>query len=125
MKFQQLRILADENISPKIVAFLRKEGLDILDTKEQGWQGRNDDELLDIAQKDKRWVLTHDSDFGTLAIHEGRPYHGIIFLRVSNLQPYNVISVCKKLLQHKADFIQSSLIVVEESRLRIRQPGRE
>lgn len=38
MKFRELHILADENISPKIVAFLRNEGLDVLDTKEQGWQ---------------------------------------------------------------------------------------
>lgn len=125
MKFHQLCILADENISPKIVAFLRNQGIDVLDTKEQGWQGRSDDELLNIAYKDKRWVLTHDSDFGALAIHEGKPFNGLIFLRVKNLQPGNVIKVCKKLLQHKTDFTQPTLIVVEEYRLRIRQPSKE
>ncbi len=38
MKFHQLRVLADENVSPKVVAFLRNHGLDVLDTKEQGWR---------------------------------------------------------------------------------------
>ena len=37
MKFQQVRILADENISPKVVAFLRSQGIDVVDTKERGW----------------------------------------------------------------------------------------
>jgi len=32
MKFQELRILTDENVSPKVVAFLRHHGLDVLDT---------------------------------------------------------------------------------------------
>ena len=98
MKFHQLRVLTDENVSPKIVVFLRNHGLDVLDTKEQGWQGKSDDELLEIAYQDNRWVLTHDADFGTLAIHEGKPYLGIIFLRVRNLKSHNVIRVCNQLL---------------------------
>jgi predicted nuclease of predicted toxin-antitoxin system len=56
MKFHQLRFLTDENISPKVVTFLRNHGLDVLDTKEQGWQGKSDDELLKIAYQDKRWA---------------------------------------------------------------------
>ena len=121
MKFHQLRVLTDENVSPKVVAFLRNHGLDVLDTKEQGWQGKSDDDLLEIAYQDKRWVLTHDADFGTLAIHEGKPYFGIIFLRVRNLQSHNVIRVCKQLLHHDADFSPQALVVVEEARIRIRQ----
>jgi len=121
VKFHELRILTDENISPKIVVFLRNHGLDVLDTKEQGWHGKSDDELLEIAYQEKRWVLTHDADFGTLAIHEGKPYFGIIFLRVRNLQSNNVIRVCNQLLHHDVDFLPSALVVVEEARIRIRQ----
>ena len=125
MKFQELRILTDENISPKVVVFLRNHGLDVLDTKEQGWHGKSDDALLEIACQDKRWVLTHDADFGTLAIHEGKPYLGIIFLRVRNLQSHNVIRVCNQLLHHDVDFSQRAMVVVEEARIRIRQASRD
>ena len=121
MRFQELKILADENISPKIVTFLRSHGIDVLDVKEQGWFGKEDEELLIIAYKENRFVLTHDSDFGTLAIYEGKKYYGIIFIRVKNLNPSNVIKVCKQLLELKTDIKQRTLIVVEESRLRIRQ----
>ncbi len=39
MIIQKIKILSDENISPKVVAFLRECGIDILDTKEQSWFG--------------------------------------------------------------------------------------
>ncbi|RKU13597.1 hypothetical protein C6502_04330 [Candidatus Poribacteria bacterium] len=125
MKFHQLRVLTDENVSPKVVAFLRNHGLDVLDTKEQKWHGKSDDELLEIAYHDNRWVLTHDADFGMLAIHEDQPYLGIIFLRIRNLKSYNVIRVCNQLLHHEIDFSQRALVVVEEARLRIRQASED
>ncbi len=121
MKLQQLRILADENVSPQVVAFLRNHGIDVLDTKERGWQGKTDDELLETAYQEDRWVLTHDSDFGTLAIHEDKPYSGIIFLRIRDLSPRNVVRVCNQLLHHDLDYSQRTLVVVEETRIRIRQ----
>ena len=91
MKFRRLRLLAEEDISPKVVAFLRSHGIDVLDSKEQGWQGRSDDELLETACREDRWVLTHDTDFGTLAIHENKPFIGIVFLRLRNLKPGDVV----------------------------------
>jgi len=118
-----IKILADENISPKVVNFLRKHGLDVLDTKEQHWCGKDDEDLLGKAYRDERFVLTHDSDFGTLAINEGKPYYGIIYIRVKNLKPTNVISVCEQLFRLDIDFSPGMILVVEESRIRIRHPS--
>ena len=120
MKFQELRLLTDENNSPKVTAILRTLGLDVIEVKEEGWRGKEDDELLEIAYNHNRWILTHDSDFGMLAIHQGQPYRGIFYLRVRNLRSQNVINVCQRLMKYEVDFSQRLLIVVEESRLRIR-----
>jgi len=125
LKFHHLHVLTDENISPKLVQFLREQGLDVIDTKEQGWFGKSDDELMEIAYKENRWVLTHDSDFGSLAIHEGKPYWGIIFFRVKNMQSQNVVRVCNQLLLRDIDFVSGTLMVVEEARIRIRQADKE
>jgi len=121
MKLVDLKILSDENISPKLVKFLRVQGLDILDVKEHGWQGKTDRELLEIAYKEDRWVLTHDSDFGTLAIHEGVPFAGILFLRLGNLKAENVIQVCKRLLKQDLDYQGKGLVIVDENKVRIGQ----
>ncbi|GJQ50449.1 hypothetical protein KsCSTR_23680 [Candidatus Kuenenia stuttgartiensis] len=40
MKFCEIRILTDENISPKVLPFLRERGIDVIDTKEQSWHGK-------------------------------------------------------------------------------------
>jgi predicted nuclease of predicted toxin-antitoxin system len=65
MKLQDIKILTDENISPKVVMSLRQSGYDVLDTKEQRWWGKEDQDLLNIAYQEQRFLLTHDSDFGT------------------------------------------------------------
>jgi len=49
MKLNQVILLTDENISPKVVACLRNMGLDVLDAKEQLWYGTDDKELITRA----------------------------------------------------------------------------
>ncbi len=36
------------------------------------------------------WLITHDVDFGTLAINEGVSFYGIIYLRLKNVKVSNV-----------------------------------
>lgn len=76
--------------------------------------------MLEIAYQDNRWMFTPDTDFGTLAIHEGKRYVGIILLRVRNMNSQNLISICNQLLDHDIDLLQGALVVVEETRIRIR-----
>ncbi len=121
MNIKSVKLLADENISPKVVAFLREQGIDVLDVKEQQWFGKDDEELLEHAYSQNRFVLTHDADFGKLAINEKQPYHGIIYFRLRNLKPANVIIVCERLLSLEIEFRQGTIIVVEEARIRIRK----
>lgn len=87
MKLQASKILTDENISPKVVAFLRQAGVDVRDVKEEEWFGTADEALLDLAYQEERFVLTHDADFGALAAHQGKPCYGILYLRLKNINP--------------------------------------
>jgi len=120
MKFNSVKILADENISPRILSFLRAKGIDAADVKEKGWQGSNDRYILDMAYADERFVLTHDSDFGTLAINEGAPCYGIIHIRLKNLKVENVCGVLEKLLKIDIEIAKGSILVVEDARVRVR-----
>ncbi len=120
MKLNQVALLTDENISPKVVAHLRHMGLDILDTKEQLWHGTEDEELLSRAYRQDRYILTHDSDFGTLAINQGKPCYGILYLRLKNVSSVNVIRVCENLFRRNMEIHPHTIWVIEESRIRIR-----
>ena len=120
MKFNSVKILADENISPRILSFLRAKGIDAADVKEKGWQGSNDRYVLDMAYADERFVLTHDSDFGTLAINEGAPCYVIIYIRLKNLKVENVCGVLERLLKVDIEIAKGSIIVVEDARVRVR-----
>lgn len=120
MKLHQIKLLTDENISPKVVACLRQRGLDILDVKEQKWYGTDDETLLNIAYQEYRFVLTCDADFGTLAVNQGRPCYGILYLRLKNLKPGNVSRVCSDLFQNDMEINPYTILVIEETRIRIR-----
>jgi len=87
VKLHQFGMLTDENISRPMLSALREEGFDVLDVIEQGWGGRDDSSLLATAHDQQRIVVTHDRDFGTLAIAESRPMTGIIYLRPGHIDP--------------------------------------
>ena len=120
MKISEIRILSDENISPKVVSFLKSHNIDVLDVKEQKWHGRSDKELLNIAYLQQRFILTHDSDFGTLAVNDGENYHGIIYLRLRKVNHQNVINVLSKLIDLNPLVDKGAVLVIEERRIRIR-----
>jgi len=87
MKLRDFPLLTDENISPVVVEYLRNEGFNVLDVTENGWQGDSDTEQLNRAYTDGRIVVTHDGDFGTLAVQNGQPLTGIFFVRPGHHDP--------------------------------------
>lgn len=121
MQFNGLKLLTDENISPKVVSFFRANGFDVYDVKESGLQGTTDQNLLSLANKHQRFVVTHDSDFGTLAINNNQPCYGVIYLRLKLPTSENVILALSILCKMNPDFQPGSLVVLDEQRMRVRQ----
>jgi len=115
-----LRFLTDENVSPRLVAFLREQGHDVQDVKEEGWQGKDDAFLFQRAWGSQRCVISHDRDFGKLAIARQEPCYGVIYLRLRDQRAPNVITVMRQFLKRRIDISPGSLVVLQESRARIR-----
>ena len=61
-----LRLLADENIPRKLVVLLKKLSIGVIRLQDLGVRGISGKELIDIAYRLKRTILTRDSDFTTL-----------------------------------------------------------
>ncbi len=115
MILKECALLSDENLDPEVVAFLRGMGFDVLDVKEAILQGTSDLELLRMAFRRKRVIVTHDPDFGRLVVLESEPFVGIIFLRPGHDSAEVTIGTIKALLGKDLQ-VTTPFIVVTERR---------
>jgi predicted nuclease of predicted toxin-antitoxin system len=81
--------------------------------------------LLTLATHQNRVVLTHDSDFGTLVIAEGKPFIGIVYLKPGHILPQFTLESLEAVFR-EIDFIENPFIIVAKhngttTRVRIRQ----
>jgi predicted nuclease of predicted toxin-antitoxin system len=124
MKPLALPLLADENIHPKVVAGLRERGLNVLTVQEDGLRGSDDATILRRAFASQRVVITHDSDFGKLAIDAGEPYVGILFVRPGHISPAFVLDALAALDASPLTVVPPFIVVVERKgdhvRVRVR-----
>lgn len=79
-----------------------------------------DAELLASAHQKRRWMLTHDADFGRLVVQQGHPFQGILYLRLKDSAPANVIASLRRLLLQNPDLPEHALVVLGTTKLRIR-----
>jgi len=75
----QLKILADENIEFSLIRFLKSKGFDVKNVP----NGSRNSELLSLAEREERILLTHDHDF--LRIELYKPVCGIVVLPVYSI----------------------------------------
>ena len=119
MRLVDFPLLTDENIDVEAVRFLRQQGFDVRDVCDEGLQGSTDIELLRRAVAENRVVVTHDSDFGTLAIHAGEPLVGVLFLRPGHIDPAFTIETIKTVIEHGLDITPPFVLVARRSGLNV------
>ena len=114
-------LAADMNIAVPVIQFLRAQGVDVVSAREEGWHHSEDKDVLAEAHAMNRFVLTHNSDFRTLAIHRGQPITGIIHLCLGGRPPAAVIADLHDLLKMDVDWTPPLVAVYQSGRLRLRQ----
>lgn len=125
MKLRAFRLLTDENLDPVVVEWLCDAGFDVLDVVRDGMQGTSDVELLRRTAAEQRVIVTHDSDFGRLAVLQGEPVVGILFVRPGHFDPQYTIDTLIHLLSVDPDLTSPFLVVARRraGRLDIRIRG--
>lgn len=127
MKPLDFPLLADENIHSEVVRSLAAQGRDIRSVVEEGLGGRDDVDVLRHAHAEQRVVLTHDSDFGTLAYRTGEPFTGIVYLRPGHILPEFVVGMLAAIDLLVIDVTPPFLLVAERKegtvRVRVRRYG--
>lgn len=113
MKLRDFPLLTDENIIPEVIAYLRQMGFDVIDVSERGWEGQLDSQLLATAYSEGRVVVTHDADFGSLAVQQNQPLIGIFYLRPGHFDGMVTIDTINNVLQHNPDLEPPFLLVAK------------
>ncbi|MBI2649865.1 DUF5615 family PIN-like protein [Candidatus Woesearchaeota archaeon] len=95
-----MKFLADEHIDLHAVKALKRLGIDIISIQDANMESYVDEEILNYGNKNKRAIITQDSDF--LRLHAKNIENaGIIFLT----KPLNISELIKE--------IQRILIIFE------------
>lgn len=97
MTFGDAKLLADENIHPDVIAFLRGRGQDIVDVFQAGLAGSPDEAILTAAVGEGRIVITHDRDFGRLALLAKHAVFGVVYFRPGHIDAQFTIGTIEAL----------------------------
>ncbi len=106
------KLLADENVPLKAVEVLREKGVDVVSVTELS-PGLKDREVLDLAGREGRIVVTFDKDFGELVVRERASVKGLILLRFVPRSPQQAAEKIRQVLRSGIP-LENHLIVVRE-----------
>lgn len=113
-----MKFLVDECAGQSVTQWLRKNGYDALSISEE-MAGATDDQVLEMAFKTDRILITNDKDFGEMIFRHNKPHRGIVLLRLEDERPANKIAYLESLLNgHLAD-LENNFVVATEKIVRI------
>ena len=117
-----MKFLADVGISMTTVRALRDQGHDIVHLREQGLQRLSDAKIMKKATGEGRVVLTFDLDFADLLALGVLDSPSVIIFRLHNETPASVNPRLEQVLvKRRLELEQGALIIVEDSRYRMRR----
>ncbi len=98
---------------------MRVKGFDILWVPDFD-RCMQDEELLSLAETEKRILLTNDTDFGQIIYYQKRISTGIILFRIKGQVVKKKLKALNILFSTYQDQIRNSFIVISDRKIRIR-----
>lgn len=115
-----MRFLANENFPIDSVRRLREAGHDVVSVGED-IPGAKDEEVLSLAAREDRVLLTFDRDYGELIYRRGMVSPGgLVYLRFVPLTPVHPAEIVLGLEQVEGLRIEHRYTVVDPPRIRQR-----
>ncbi len=116
-----MKFKIDENLPIDVAVILRQEGYDAKTVSEQNLVGQSDSIIAQICRKEKRTLITLDTDFSDIRSYPPKEYNGIIVLRLARQDKFYVLRIINNLLKVFVDEVpEGCLWIVEEEKIRIR-----
>jgi len=117
-----VKFLIDMPVTPQAVAFLAELGHDAIHASVAGLATATDAEILTIARREQRIVVTADLDYPRLLAAHQTASPGIILFRGGSYSDDEMLSLLDRVLK-QADgvLLAKSITVVDKNRIRRRQ----
>ena len=107
-----MRFLLDQSAEARIGTFLLSLGYDATRVGRDYPPGLPDEEVLAIAVREQRILITNDSDFGELIFKMHHPHTGVIYLRFPlDTTSSQKIAAIERLLSTHAEDLDKYLTV--------------
>jgi predicted nuclease of predicted toxin-antitoxin system len=111
-------------VSRSSVQWLRGGGHDIAHVADLGMKSASDAEILALALREQRIVLTFDLDFGHILAASRESAPSVIIFRIANARPERVNAHLETVLGDVATthlLGEGAIVVVEDERRRVRK----
>ncbi len=117
-----MQFLADMCVSQRVCDWLRQAGHEVVHLRDEGLQRLANGDIFAKAVAEHRVLLTFDLDFGEIVTGAGSQIVSVIVFRLHNTRSPHVIERLRVVIDESAEAIQQgAIIVVEESRHRVRR----
>ena len=117
-----IRLLLDQGLPRSSAAILRTAGWDVVHTFETGLSRATDIELLEVARREKRTLVTLDADFHALLAVANADLPSVIRIRLEGLRGENLAELLVSIWPKISRQIEKGAMVkVTGSALRIRR----
>jgi len=108
--------LLDENVDARIASFLKEEGFDALLCP----KGIQNGEVLALAKREDRVLLTNDKDFSNADLYNPDEFHGIVVFRIHPPSYSNLKIGLEKLLEEfRRDELARKLFIITHTGIQI------
>lgn len=117
-----MQFLADMGVSTRVTQWLQSQNHDVVHLRDRGLQRLPNGEIFRLANQERRVVLTFDLDFGEIVAASRGNAVSVVLFRLQNTRSEFVIARLKTVLpQASPDLAQGAIVVIEESRHRVRK----
>ena len=117
-----MKFLADMGVAQSTAQALREAGHGVTHLSDLGLGRLSDQEILELATREDRVVLTFDLDFADLLAAGLQQRPSVVIFRLSTQTPTAVTSRLLTLVTERApELTEGAIVIVEETRYRLRR----
>ena len=111
-------LIADESCDFRLVRSLRSAGHDVTSIAEEH-AGATDDQVIQLAQSERRLLITEDKDFGQLVFSAAKKNSGVLLVRYPASTRLSLSQAVLDLLAGRGNDLYSCFVVIEPGRIRV------